>query len=66
MMDYSTHIEKDLPIGSGVTEAACKTLVKQRLCGWVCAGKIKGLKLFFITTCFGSVQGAMAAVLEEG
>ena len=21
------------PIGSGVTEAACKTLVKQRLCG---------------------------------
>ena len=33
MMDYPTQLEKNLPIGSGVTEAACKTLVKQRLCG---------------------------------
>jgi len=33
MMDYSTHITEKLPIGSGVIEAACKTLVKQRLCG---------------------------------
>jgi hypothetical protein len=24
---------RDIPIGSGVTEAACKVLVKQRLCG---------------------------------
>jgi len=32
-MDYAMHTEKNLPIGSGVTEAACKTLVKQRLCG---------------------------------
>jgi hypothetical protein len=32
LMDYSTHVEQQLPIGSGVTEAACKTLVKQRLC----------------------------------
>lgn len=35
LMDYATHIEQSLPIGSGVTEAACKTLVKQRLC---CSG----------------------------
>ena len=35
MMDYPTHVEQNLPIGSGVTEAACKTLVKQRLC---CSG----------------------------
>jgi hypothetical protein len=33
MMDYAAHTAKNLPIGSGVTEAACKTLVKQRLCG---------------------------------
>ena len=32
-MDYTHHIENNLPIGSGVTEAACKTLVKQRLYG---------------------------------
>lgn len=31
-MSYAKYRAKDLPIGSGVTEAACKTLVKQRLC----------------------------------
>ena len=31
-MIYSEALEKNLPIGSGVTEAACKTLVKQRMC----------------------------------
>ena len=34
-MDYSKHINQNLPIGSGVTEAACKTLIKQRFC---CSG----------------------------
>jgi hypothetical protein len=32
-MDYATWEQEHLPIGSGVTEAACKVLVKQRLCG---------------------------------
>jgi len=31
-MDYASHVNAALPIGSGVTEAACKTIVKQRLC----------------------------------
>jgi hypothetical protein len=31
-MNYAESVKKKLPIGSGVTEAACKTLVKQRLC----------------------------------
>ena len=34
-MDYSKHINQNLPIGSGVTEAACKTFIKQRFC---CSG----------------------------
>lgn len=34
-MDYASHVKKKEPIGSGVTEAACKTIVKQRLC---CSG----------------------------
>ena len=34
-MHYAQYREKGMPIGSGVTEAACKTLVKQRLC---CSG----------------------------
>ena len=32
-MDYRSRVEANEPIGSGVTEAACKVLVKQRLCG---------------------------------
>ena len=32
-MDYPPLVVARVPIGSGVTEAACKVLVKQRLCG---------------------------------
>jgi hypothetical protein len=32
-MDYAARVEANEPIGSGVTEAACKVIVKQRLCG---------------------------------
>jgi hypothetical protein len=32
-MDYSGRVAANEPIGSGVTEAACKVIVKQRLCG---------------------------------
>jgi len=45
MMDYATQIANDLPIGSGVTEAACKTLVKQRLCGSGMRWKNKGARV---------------------
>ena len=31
-MKYAERVAANLPIGSGVTEAACKTLVKMRLC----------------------------------
>ena len=34
-MRYARYVENGIPIGSGVTEAACKILVKQRLC---CSG----------------------------
>jgi hypothetical protein len=34
-MNYAQYQDQSLPIGSGVTEAACKTLIKQRLC---CSG----------------------------
>ena len=32
-MDYAELVKSHIPIGSGVTGAACKVLVKQRLCG---------------------------------
>lgn len=33
MMDYSSYLTDNLPIGSGVTEAACKVIVKERMSG---------------------------------
>ena len=31
-MSYAHHTNNNLPIGTGVTEAACKVLIKQRMC----------------------------------
>jgi hypothetical protein len=31
-MNYSEYVKMKYPIGSGITEAACKVIVKQRLC----------------------------------
>jgi hypothetical protein len=48
-MDYSRYLASHLPIGSGVTEAACKTVVKQRMCGsgmkWKASGAATVLRL---------------------
>ena len=41
-MNYPEFLAEHLPIGSGVTEAACKTLVKQRLCASGMRWKNKG------------------------
>jgi len=53
-MFYSRHLKNNLPIGSGVTEAACKVLIKQRMCvsgsrwkdqGASCVLALRALKL---------------------
>jgi hypothetical protein len=44
-MDYARYVADGLPIGSGVTEAACKTLVKQRLCASGMRWKETGAKI---------------------
>lgn len=44
-MDYAGFLADQLPIGSGVTEAACKVLVKQRLCGSGMRWKEKGARV---------------------
>jgi hypothetical protein len=53
-MSYAHHTSNNLPIGSGVTEAACKTVVKQRMCisgsrwkdeGASCVLTLRALKL---------------------
>jgi hypothetical protein len=53
-MDYAKFVEKDMPIGSGVTEAACKVIIKQRLCAsgmtkWKGAGTAAVISLRCLT-----------------
>ena len=55
-MNYAQTREANRPIGSGVTEAACKVIVKQRLCGsgmkWkeIGAGVVLSLRTLTYTT----------------
>ncbi|MEZ5449546.1 MAG: ISKra4 family transposase [Thiolinea sp.] len=56
-MGYAAHTRDHLPIGSGVTEAACKTLVKQRFCGAGMRWKDAGIK---------AVMSLRALVLTPG
>ena len=44
-MDYAHYQKQQFPIGSGVTEAACKTLIKQRLCRSGMRWKDKGARV---------------------
>jgi len=41
-MAYHKNVSSNMPIGSGVTEAACKTIVKQRMCKGAARWKDKG------------------------
>ena len=44
-MEYVNYQQQHYPIGSGVTEAACKTLIKQRLCRAGMRWKDKGARV---------------------
>jgi len=44
-MKYYKHTENNLPIGSGVIEAACKTIIKQRLSASGMRWKSNGIKI---------------------
>lgn len=44
LMNYAFHESRHWPVGSGVTEAACKTLIKQRFCQAGMRWKTPGIK----------------------
>lgn len=44
-MNYAEHVEKNHSIGSGVTEAGCKVIIKQRLCKSGMKWKNKGASI---------------------
>lgn len=56
-MTYSLQVSCDRPIGSGVTEAACKVIIKQRLC---CSGmkwKAPGAGIVITLRCLHETEG---------
>ncbi len=48
-MQYYKFVESNLPIGSGATEAACKVLVKERMCKSGMRWKEDGAKIVLLT-----------------
>lgn len=56
-MEYNQYQIKNLPIGSGVTEAACKTLIKQRLCQSGMKWKNQGITMVLCLRALISTKG---------
>jgi len=69
-MSYTSHLKHNLPIGSGVTEAACKTVVKQRMCvsgsRWKDAGASCVLALRTLKLTKGRWQQFWSYVMRHG
>jgi hypothetical protein len=59
-LNYAELAEQDIPIGSGVTEAACKVLVKQRLCGSGMKWKEAGAAAVLSVRCLTYTAGRWA------
>ncbi|WP_295430879.1 ISKra4 family transposase [uncultured Thiodictyon sp.] len=64
-MDYPGFVAAGLPIGSGVTEAACKTLVKQRLCASGMRWKNKGAKIVLSLRALTHTTGRWAQLWQK-
>jgi hypothetical protein len=56
-MDYAARVAQKEPIGSGVTEAACKVIVKQRLCGSGMKWKESGAAAVLSLRCLNHTTG---------
>jgi hypothetical protein len=64
-MNYAGFQENQLPIGSGVTEAACKVLVKQRLCGSGMRWKQKGARIVLSLRALSESSGRWTQFWEK-
>jgi hypothetical protein len=56
-MNYSSYLSKKIPIGSGVIEAACKVIVKQRMCNSGMRWTEEGAKNVLVLRCFNETDG---------
>ncbi len=56
-MRYAQNVIENLPIGSGITEAACKVIVKQRMCGSAMKWKDAGASVVLRLRCMNYTAG---------
>jgi hypothetical protein len=56
-MQYYKFADSVMPIGSGATEAACKVIVKQRMCKSGMRWKNAGAQVILITRCLHETEG---------
>jgi hypothetical protein len=56
-MNYSEYASQKLPIGSGVIEAACKVIIKQRMCSSGMRWTDNGAKSVLVLRCFNETDG---------
>jgi hypothetical protein len=64
-MHYARNEASHLPIGSGVTEAACKVIVKQRLCGSAMKWKSAGAAVVLGLRCLNYSSGKWAQFWQK-
>jgi hypothetical protein len=56
-MNYSSFLSENIPIGSGVIEAACKVIIKQRMCNSGMRWTDEGAKNILVLRCFNETDG---------
>ena len=56
-MNYSSYSVQNIPIGSGVIEAACKVIIKQRMCNSGMRWTDAGAKNILVLRCFNETDG---------
>ena len=56
-MNYPSYLLQKIPIGSGVIEAACKVIIKQRMCNSGMRWTDEGAKNILVLRCFNETDG---------
>jgi len=64
-MEYKKYQDKKLPIGSGVIEAACKVIIKQRLCNSGMKWKDAGAKAVLCLRCINKSDGKWSQLWDK-
>jgi hypothetical protein len=64
-MNYSHYLSQNIPIGSGVIEAACKVIIKQRMCSSGMRWTDDGAKNILVLRCFNETDGKWEQFWEK-